>query len=104
MAGTREKRRRWRAFCPTSRSSCCSARAGREKSAFGEIAAAVAFSFARDLLSWSTLAAMAPGLAMSLLLATRPPAPTHLRTVGWTLVSVSALTAAIVVATRVTSG
>jgi hypothetical protein len=31
------------------------------------------------------------GLAMSLILATRPPAPTRLRTVGWTLVSISAL-------------
>jgi hypothetical protein len=47
---------------------------------------------------------MAPGLAMSLLLAVRPPAPTRLRTVGWTLVSISALTAAILVATLVTSG
>jgi hypothetical protein len=47
---------------------------------------------------------MAPGLAMSLLLAARPPAPTRLRTVGWTLVSVSGLTAAILVATLVTSG
>ena len=68
------------------------------------VTATVTLAAARDLLPWSTLAAMAPGLAMSLFLAARPPAPTRLRTVGWTLVSISVLTAAILIATLVTSG
>ena len=46
----------------------------------------------------STLVAAAPGLLTALAIAARPPQPTHLRAVGWTLVAVSVLTAVIVVA------
>jgi hypothetical protein len=52
-----------------------------------------------DVLPGPTLVASAPGLLTALIIAVRPPAPTRLRTVGWTLVAVSILTAAIVIAT-----
>jgi hypothetical protein len=52
-----------------------------------------------DLLPTSVLVASAPGLLLSVLIAAHPPAPSHLRTLGWTLVGTSVLTAAIVVAT-----
>lgn len=42
-------------------------------------------------LSWITLAAVVPGIAASAVLAVRPPPPTRLRLVGWTLVSTSAI-------------
>jgi hypothetical protein len=51
-----------------------------------------------DLLPTSVLVASTPGLLLSALIAANPPAPSHLRTLGWTLVGTSVLTAAIVVA------
>ncbi len=45
----------------------------------------------------NALIAAAPGLVTAGVIAVRPPSPVHLRTVGWTLVAVSALTTAIVV-------
>jgi hypothetical protein len=47
----------------------------------------------------TVLMAAAPGLAAATIIAARPPAPTQLRRLGWTLVAVSTVTAAIVVAT-----
>jgi hypothetical protein len=46
-------------------------------------------------LPWNTLFAVAPGLVAGSWLAMHPPAPTRLRTVGWTLVATSAATALI---------
>jgi hypothetical protein len=49
----------------------------------------------------STLAASAPGLLTAAVISARPPAPSRLRMLGWTIVGVSVLTTAIVVvATR----
>ena len=45
------------------------------------------------LLPLSVLIATVPGLAIAVAVAVRPPAPAHLRTLGWTLVAASALTA-----------
>jgi YwiC-like protein len=50
-------------------------------------------------LSSSVLLASAPGLITASIVAARPPAPARLRLLGWTLVAISTLTAAIVVAT-----
>lgn len=50
-------------------------------------------------LPLATIAAAAPGLLTAVVIAVRPPHPAHLRTIGWTLVAVSVLTAVIVVAT-----
>jgi hypothetical protein len=50
-----------------------------------------------DLSAW-VLAAAAPGLLTAVIIAAHPPSPARLRTVGWSLVAVSVLTAAIVVA------
>jgi hypothetical protein len=47
----------------------------------------------------SMLIAAAPGLATAIVVAARPPAATHLRALGWSLVTVSTLTAAIVLLT-----
>ena len=47
----------------------------------------------------SVLVASAPGLLTAAIVAARPPAATRLRPLGWSLVAVSILTAAIVVAT-----
>jgi hypothetical protein len=47
----------------------------------------------------SVLAASAPGLLTAAMVAARPPAATRLRPLGWSLVAVSVLTAAIVLAT-----
>jgi hypothetical protein len=49
------------------------------------------------ILTASLLASSAPGLLAATCVALRPPAPTHLRALGWTLVAVSFVTAAIVV-------
>lgn len=43
------------------------------------------------------IAAAAPGLLIAAAIALRPPAPSNLRTLGWTLVAVSVLTTVIVV-------
>jgi YwiC-like protein len=53
-----------------------------------------------EVLPVSTLAAATPALLTALVITTRPPQPTHLRIIGWTLVAVSVLTSVIVVATR----
>jgi len=50
-------------------------------------------------LPWSALFASAPGLITASIVAARPPAPARLRSLGWTLVAISTLTAVIVVAT-----
>jgi hypothetical protein len=65
----------------------------------GSGAAALAVLAAAGLLAASVLVAAAPGLLLAGSIAAHPPAPTHLRTLGWTLVAVSVVTAAIVVAT-----
>jgi hypothetical protein len=49
-------------------------------------------------LPFSVLAASAPGLMTAAIVAARPPAPTRLRALGWTLVVISMLTAVIVIA------
>jgi hypothetical protein len=54
---------------------------------------------ASGVLPVATMAAAAPGLLTAVVIAARPPHPAHLRTIGWTLVAVSVLTAAIVIAT-----
>ena len=46
----------------------------------------------------AVIMAAAPGLLTAAFIAARPPAPNHLRSLGWSLVGVSTLTAAIVVA------
>jgi hypothetical protein len=48
-------------------------------------------------LSPFVLVAAAPGLLTAAVIAARPPAPAHLRPLGWTLVAVSVVTATIVV-------
>jgi hypothetical protein len=48
-------------------------------------------------LAPSLLIATAPGLLTASIVAARPPSPTRLRTLGWSLVTVSTLTALIVV-------
>jgi len=51
----------------------------------------------RTLLPWTTLLAAAPGLAGASWLAIFPPSPARLRMVGWTLVTVSAGAALILI-------
>lgn len=53
----------------------------------------------RGWLPPSILAATAPGLLTAAAVAVRPPAPSRLRTLGWTLVVISVLTTAIIVTT-----
>jgi hypothetical protein len=62
-------------------------------------AAALAVLAAAGVLAASVLVAAAPGLLIAASIAMHPPAPTHLRALGWTLVAMSFVTAAIVVAT-----
>jgi hypothetical protein len=59
--------------------------------------AVVAAAATRNVLPWTTLAAVIPGLVATVFLVVAPPPPTQLRTVGWTLVSTSVATAAILV-------
>ena len=59
--------------------------------------AALAALADRASLSWAMLAAVVPGLAVSIALAFHPPAPTRLRSVGWTLVSASAIAMVLLV-------
>jgi hypothetical protein len=49
-------------------------------------------------LAPSLLIATAPGLLTASIVAARPPSPMHLRFLGWSLVAVSTLTAAMIVA------
>ena len=51
------------------------------------------------VVSMTMLIAAAPGLATAIVVAARPPSATRLRAVGWSLVTVSTLTAAIVLLT-----
>jgi hypothetical protein len=62
-------------------------------------AALIAAMTAAHWLRVPVLIASAPGLVTAAIVAARPPAPTQLRSLGWTLVAISALTAAILVAT-----
>ena len=62
-------------------------------------AAALTALTAVDLLSPWVLVSSVPGLLTATLVAVRPPAPAHLRRLGWRLVAVSTLTTAIVVMT-----
>ena len=62
-------------------------------------AALLALASRAGILPAFVIAAAAPGLLLAAAIAVRPPAPSHLRTVGWTLVAVSILTTVIVVAT-----
>lgn len=50
-------------------------------------------------LAPSVLMAVAPGLLTASIVAVRPPAAAHLRSLGWSLVGVSVITAVIVIAT-----
>jgi hypothetical protein len=58
---------------------------------------ALAVAIARDHLSPSVLAAAGPGLLTAAVVAAYPPSPSRLRTLGWTLIGVSVVTAALVV-------
>ena len=46
---------------------------------------------------WTALGATAPGVLAALAIAARPPAPTELRRLGWTLLIASAVTASALV-------
>jgi hypothetical protein len=69
--------------------------------AFGLVAcatAALAIATGTSVLPAAVLIAAAPGLLMGAAIAARPPAPSRLRTIGWTLVAVSFLTAFTIIA------
>lgn len=59
--------------------------------------AALAASAAGQLLGWGVFAASAPGLVAAATIAMMLPPPAKLRTIGWTLVAVSLLTATLVI-------
>jgi hypothetical protein len=61
-------------------------------------AAALGALTAASVLPLAVLVAATPGLLAAAVIALRPPAPARLRTVGWTLVAVSIVTGALVVA------
>jgi hypothetical protein len=65
----------------------------------GAASALIGVMTIRGWLEPSVLAASAPGLVTAVLVVARPPSPARLRTLGWSLVAVSMLTAVIVVAT-----
>jgi hypothetical protein len=46
---------------------------------------------------WTALGAAAPGVLAALSIASRPPAPTELRRLGWMLIIASAVTASVLV-------
>lgn len=60
-------------------------------------AVVVAAMVSRGFLAPTTLVAAGPGLAAAAWMAIFPPSPARLRTVGWTLVAVSAATALILI-------
>lgn len=62
-------------------------------------AAVIAAMTAAHWLRVPVLIASAPGLVTAAIVAARPPAPARLRSLGWTLVAISALTAVILVVT-----
>jgi hypothetical protein len=59
---------------------------------------ALAAAIAVDRLPASVLAAAGPGLLTAAAVAAHPPSPSRLRTLGWALIAVSVVTAAIVIA------
>lgn len=59
----------------------------------------LALATSRAIVAPSLLVSAMPGLLGASVLAWRPPSPTQLRRVGWTLVSLSLLTCVLVVAT-----
>jgi hypothetical protein len=61
----------------------------------------LAWAASRALLPSVTLAAAAPGLAAAAWLTVRPPPPTQLRRVGWTLVVVSVAAALVLIVNRI---
>lgn len=63
----------------------------------GALLVSIAWASARGLMPWATIAAAAPGLVGALWLSARPPSPSSLRTVGWTLVATSAAAAVILI-------
>jgi hypothetical protein len=65
----------------------------------GGAAAALAVAAAIGQLSSSVLVAAAPGVITAAIVAARPPAPIHLRKLGWALIAASVGTAALVIAT-----
>ena len=65
----------------------------------GGATAALAVAATTGQLSSSVLVSAAPGLVTAAVVAARPPAPIHLRKVGWTLIAASVATAALVIAT-----
>jgi hypothetical protein len=58
----------------------------------------LAWAALHHVLPSAVLTAAAPGLATAAVVAARPPSPARLRILGWTLVVVSIVTAAIVIA------
>jgi len=60
--------------------------------------AAIAAAAVGGLLPWTTLVAAAPGLTASTVLAVGAPSPARLRTVGWTLIGISAAAALVLIA------
>ena len=69
----------------------------------GGATAALLVLAASGLLRSSVLVAAVPGLLTAAVIAACPPAPAHLRRIGWSLVAVSVITAAIVVVTASSS-
>ena len=65
----------------------------------GGAAAALTVAIATGQLSASVLGTATPGLLTAAVVAAHPPAPTHLRRLGWALITVSVLTATLVVIT-----
>jgi len=65
----------------------------------GGATVALVVAIASDHLSPSVLTAAGPGLLTAAVVAAHPPSPTRLRTLGWALIGVSVVTAAIVVLT-----
>lgn len=65
----------------------------------GSAIVALVAAIASDRLAPSVLAAAVPGLLIAAVVAASPPSPARLRTLGWSLIAASAVTAAIVVAT-----
>jgi len=66
--------------------------------------AALGLVVATGLLPAGVLLAAAPGLVTAVAIATYPPNPNRLRTLGWVLIAVSAVTASIVVTSARSSG
>jgi YwiC-like protein len=59
--------------------------------------ACLAWLSGQEILPTATLLAAAPGLALALAVVARPPRPTRLRAVGWTIVATAVFAAAVLV-------